>query len=156
LSERSDNRIRSYTGSDLEAIAALLRAHNWAERYVEGQLHAVRRLSSSTAGAVLVAVADESVVGFASLQIHAWNGLSQLQGLAVHPDRLRQGLGAQLVEAIERVARARGCRGISVDTPVDNERARAFYTARGFAEDYRMTRYYADELDGVTYVKFFT
>jgi hypothetical protein len=44
---------------------------------------------------------------------------------------------------------------VYVDTPVDNEAGRAFYVACGYAEDYRMTRYYADDLDGVTYVKFF-
>jgi hypothetical protein len=42
-----------------------------------------------------------------------------------------------------------------VDTPVDNEGARTFYVARGYSEDYRMSRYYADDLDGITYVKFF-
>jgi hypothetical protein len=40
--------------------------------------------------------------------------------------------------------------------PVDNEAGRAFYLARGYREDYRMSRYYADEMDGATYVKFFT
>jgi ribosomal protein S18 acetylase RimI-like enzyme len=33
--------------------------------------------------------------------------------------------------------------------------ARGFYDARGFTEAYRMPRYYADDVDGVTYAKFF-
>jgi ribosomal protein S18 acetylase RimI-like enzyme len=63
--------------------------------------------------------------------------------------------GARLVGAAEAFARDHACRGIYVDTPIDNDAGRAFYAARGYSEDYRMTRYYADDLDGVTYVKFF-
>jgi ribosomal protein S18 acetylase RimI-like enzyme len=61
----------------------------------------------------------------------------------------------ELLEAAEAFARDRDCRGVYVDTPVDNEAGRGFYEARGYREDYRMSRYYADDLDGVTYVKFF-
>jgi hypothetical protein len=42
-----------------------------------------------------------------------------------------------------------------VDTPVDNLLGRGFYEAIGFSQDYIMSRYYADNLDGVTYVRFF-
>jgi hypothetical protein len=38
---------------------------------------------------------------------------------------------------------------------VTNQRARGFYRANGYVEDYVMSRYYADDLDGVTLVKFF-
>ena len=102
-----------------------------------------------------MAVDGDSLIGFASVEIHAWNGLAQLQGIAVSAQRLRQGVGTRLVETAEAVARARDCRGIYVDTPVDNVQARGFYDARGFTEAYRMPRYYADDVDGVTYAKFF-
>jgi ribosomal protein S18 acetylase RimI-like enzyme len=144
-----------YSDADQEGIAALLRAHDWAERYVAGQLAAAANLAASETGAAFVATADGSVAGFVSVECHSWNGLAQLQGLAVHPEQLRRRVGARLVEAAESVARERGCRGIYVDTPVDNEGGRDFYAAQGFLEDYRMSRYYSDELDGVTYVKFF-
>lgn len=148
--------LRPYDDPDRKAIAGLLRAHGWAEQYVTGQLDAAAGLAASENGATFVATVDGSLAGFVAIELHAWNGLAQLQGLAVRPERLRQGVGARLVEAAERMARDRGCRGIYVDTPVDNERGRAFYLARGFSEDYRMTRYYSDALDGVTFVKFFT
>ena len=38
---------------------------------------------------------------------------------------------------------------------MSNASGRGFYEAAGFVEDYVMTRYYADDLDGVTYVKFY-
>jgi hypothetical protein len=44
---------------------------------------------------------------------------------------------------------------MSAATPVDNERGRAFYRDRGYIEDYRMSRYYAADIDGVMYVKVF-
>jgi GNAT superfamily N-acetyltransferase len=68
---------------------------------------------------------------------------------------LRRGYATRLLEAAETFANDHDCRGIYVDTPVDNEGGRAFYLARGYSEDYRMTRYHDDDLDGVTYVKFF-
>jgi ribosomal protein S18 acetylase RimI-like enzyme len=148
--------LRPYRSSDREGIATLLKAHAWPDEYIEGQLSAAAALTVPENGAVFVATADESLAGFVSVELHAWNRLAQLQGLAVKPDLLRQRVGTRLVAAAEDLARNRGYRGIYVDTPVDNERGRAFYAAQGFTEDYRMSRYYSDELDGVTYVKFFT
>ena len=147
--------LRRYAHVDRDAIAALLREHGWAERYAAGQLEAARRFSESADGATFVCTTDGTLAGFVSVAVHSWNRLAQLQGLAVRPDCLRRGVGTQLVEAAEALVRDRGCRGIYVDTPVDNDRAQDFYVAQGFTEDYRMTRYYSDALDGVTYVKFF-
>jgi ribosomal protein S18 acetylase RimI-like enzyme len=147
--------VRPYVDADGEGIGALLRAHNWPERYVQGQREAAAAFSLSPSGETLVAAAGESLLGFTTVQFHDWNRLAQLHGLAVAPEHVRRGIGTQLVDAAESVARERGCRGIYLDTPVDNAGARAFYESRGFSEDYRMTRYYADDLDGVTYVKFF-
>jgi GNAT superfamily N-acetyltransferase len=93
--------------------------------------------------------------GFVSVQIHRWNELAQIHGLAVRRDLLRRGYASRLLGAAEGFARERGCRGIYVDTPADNKGGRAFYLARGFSEDYRMSRYYAGDVDGVTYSKFF-
>ena len=148
--------LRPYRSSDREGIATLLKAHAWPDEYIEGQLSGAAALTFPENGAVFVVTADESLAGFVSVELHSWNRLAQLQGLAVKPDLLRQRVGTRLVAAAEDLARNRGYRGIYVDTPVDNERGRAFYAAQGFTEDYRMSRYYSDELDGVTYVKFFT
>jgi ribosomal protein S18 acetylase RimI-like enzyme len=137
------------------AIEEILRDHGWSEGQIEGQLEALAALAATGDGLALTAVADGTTAGFVSLQVHRWNNLAQIHGLAVRRDLLRQGQATALLEAAEAFARDRQCRGIYVDTPVDNEGGRAFYEARGYAEDYRMTRYYADDLDGVTYVKFF-
>jgi ribosomal protein S18 acetylase RimI-like enzyme len=147
--------VRPYRRGDREAIAALLRAHDWPERYVRGQVHAAAAFAASPRGKTLIAAAADSVVGFVSVQFHEWNGLAQLHGLAVDVGHLRRGIGTELLDVSESIAREHACRGIYVDTPVDNAAGRAFYASQGFSEDYRMTRYYSDDSDGVTYVKFF-
>jgi ribosomal-protein-alanine N-acetyltransferase len=146
--------LRRLIDEDRDAIATMLRAHRWTDRYINGQLRALTALADDE-GAAIVADLDGMVAGFASVQIHRWNGLAQVHGLAVDPQHLRHGLGSRLIDALEQFARESGCRGVYVDTPVDNERARAFYRDCGYREDYRMSRYYADDVDGVTYVKFF-
>jgi ribosomal protein S18 acetylase RimI-like enzyme len=148
-------RVVDFTPDHAPAIGALLAAHGWEGRYVSGQLAAAERLSADPDGHVLVALSDDQVVGFASVQIHQWNQLAQLHGLAVHPTLLRRGIASRLLAEAERFARAAGARGVQVDTPVTNQRARGFYRANGYVEDYVMTRYYADDLDGVTLIKFF-
>ena len=49
----------------------------------------------------------------------------------------------------------RDARGIYVDTPTLNRKGRDFYEAVGYSFGYEMPRYYEDNLDGVTYQKFF-
>jgi ribosomal protein S18 acetylase RimI-like enzyme len=148
-------RVIDFAPDHAPAIGALLAGHGWELRYVSGQLTAAQRLAADPDGRVLVALTGNQMVGFASVQVHQWNRLAQLHGLAVHPARLRGGIASQLVAEAERFARTRGARGVQVDTPVTNQRARGFYRANGHVEDYVMTRYYSDDLDGVTLVKFF-
>jgi ribosomal protein S18 acetylase RimI-like enzyme len=148
-------RVVDFTPQHAPAIGALLAGHGWEQRYISGQLAAATRLAADPDGHVLVTLTGEQVVGFAAVQVHQWNRLAQLHGLAVHPARLRRGIASRLVAEAERFARTRGARGIKVDTPVTNQRARGFYRANGYVEDYVMTRYYADDLDGITLVKFF-
>jgi ribosomal-protein-alanine N-acetyltransferase len=147
--------MKPFTTEAAPAITEILREHGWSERQIEGQLEALAALATTDDGLALTAAADDTTAGFISLQVYRWNNLAQIHGLAVRRHLLRQGHATALLEAAEAFARDRRCRGIYVDTPVDNEGGRAFYEARGYAEDYRMTRYYADDLDGVTYVKFF-
>jgi len=59
------------------------------------------------------------------------------------------------VERAERFAKEKNARGIYVDTPALNRRGRSFYEAVGYKYGYEMPRYYENELDGVTYQKFF-
>ena len=147
--------LEAFTSDAGAEIAALLREHGWSHRQIMGQLDALDALAASEDGLALIATSAGAVDGFISLQVHAWNRLAQIHGLAVRHDQLRRGYATRLIEAAEAFALDKECRGIYVDTPVDNDVARAFYLGRGYSEGYRMSRYYADDLDGITYVKFF-
>jgi len=104
---------------------------------------------------VYIATVDGSAVGFVYVQFYEWNRLAQIQGLAVDPSYQRQGVATELVKNAERFARAKGARGVYVDTPTLNRKGRDFYEAIGYRYGYEMPRYYEDNLDGVTYQKFF-
>jgi ribosomal protein S18 acetylase RimI-like enzyme len=147
--------VRGYRGSDRDDVERVLRGLGWEERIIAGQLSAVDRLGELPTAAVFVDDDAGFLRGFVTVELHEWNGLAQLHGLAVDPASRRRGAATALAAAAESFAREAGVRGIYADTPVDNETARVFYESRGYTPDYVMSRYYADDLDGVTYVRFF-
>jgi ADP-ribose pyrophosphatase YjhB (NUDIX family)/GNAT superfamily N-acetyltransferase len=103
----------------------------------EGRRAAGQRFRETPALEVLVAEVEGEVVGFLGLSFAT--GLAGVRGLigelAVDPAHRRKGIGASLVEAAVRLARARGCSRLLVDTSRANEPARAFYRACGFPAD---------------------
>jgi ribosomal protein S18 acetylase RimI-like enzyme len=135
-------------------VGAVLASLGWAQRYVDGQLAAVAHLALSSDGHVHVAVADDAVLGYVSAELARWNMLGRIHGLAVDPAARRGGVARALVAAVEDRLRTQGARGVYVDTPVDNLTGRRFYEGIGFTPDHVMSRYYADDLDGVTYARF--
>jgi len=140
--------------NDLDCIRTILTATGWDERYIAAFEAAAQAYAGREDAAVYLARLDDNVVGFAFVELHGWNRLAQLQGLAVAPSARRQGVASALVSHAEGWARAHGARGIYVDTPVDSERGRLFYEARGYQLGYTMPRYYGDAQDGVAYQKF--
>jgi len=147
--------LRDCVPDDLPAVRALLREIGWEERYIQGQAGSLLKLQRDPHGQALVAVVERELAGFVTVLFAPWNGLAQLHGLAVAPRFQRRGVAAALVAAAEGFARQQGGRGVFVDTPVNNQVARAFYRAQGYAEAYVMPEYYAAGLDGVTFIKFF-
>jgi ribosomal protein S18 acetylase RimI-like enzyme len=147
--------LRDFRLADLEAVRGVLKGIGWEAQYVEGQAESLRALPGHANARAMVAVEAGEVVGFVTVLFAPWNRLAQVHGLAVAPGFQRRGVASALVGAAEWFARARGGRGVFVDTPVDNAAARAFYAANGYAEAYVMPEYYAEGLDGVTYLKLF-
>jgi putative acetyltransferase len=79
----------------------------------------------------LIATLDGSPVGFASLK-----GKDMLDMLYVHPAVAGQGVATMLVDAIERLATARGTARLSVDA---SDTARGFFERRGYVPQRRNT-----------------
>src|ERR1700678_1315031 len=79
----------------------------------------------------LIATVDGAPVGFAALK-----GADEIDMLYVHPAVARQGIGAQLCEALEKLAAARGATKITADA---SDTALGFFEHRGFEAQRRNT-----------------
>jgi putative acetyltransferase len=79
----------------------------------------------------LVATLDGSAVGFAALQ-----NSDQIDMLYVHPAMAGQGVGTMLLDALERLAAARGTKRLLTDA---SDNARPFFERRGYVAQQRNT-----------------
>ena len=85
----------------------------------------------------LVATLEGSPVGFASLE-----GKDKIDMLYVHPAASGQGVGAMLVDALEKLAGGRGAGKLTVDA---SDTARGFFEKRGYVAQQRNTVTVGDE-----------
>lgn len=76
----------------------------------------------------------EAIAGIGALKLHA-EGTGEVKSMRTHPDFLRRGVGAALLEQIIAAARSAGCRRLSLETGSGPafEPALALYRRRGFA-----------------------
>jgi putative acetyltransferase len=79
----------------------------------------------------LIATVAGSPVGFVALE-----GNDHIDMLYVHPAVARQGVGAMLVDAVEKLATARGAGRLTVEA---SDNAQGFFAHRGFAAQQRNT-----------------
>jgi putative acetyltransferase len=77
----------------------------------------------------LIATMQNSPVGFVSLK-----GADHIEMLYVHPSVVGQGVGAMLVDALEKLAGARGATTLSVDA---SDNAIDFFRKRGYVAKQR-------------------
>jgi putative acetyltransferase len=85
----------------------------------------------------LVATLEGSPVGFASLE-----GKDKIDMLYVHPAATGQGVGGMLIDALEKLAGARGTARLSVDA---SDSARGFFEKRGYVAQQRNSISIGDE-----------
>jgi putative acetyltransferase len=85
----------------------------------------------------LVATLEGSPVGFASLL-----GKEKIDMLYVHPAAAGQGVGAMLVDALEKLAGSRGAAKLVVDA---SDSARGFFEKRGYVAQQRNSISIGDE-----------
>ena len=85
----------------------------------------------------LVATLSGSPVGFASLE-----GKDKIDMLYVHPAAAGQGVGAMLIDALEKLAGSRGAVKLIVDA---SDSARGFFEKRGYVAQQRNSISLGDE-----------
>ncbi|HRY06600.1 MAG TPA: GNAT family N-acetyltransferase [Hyphomicrobiaceae bacterium] len=99
----------------------------WITRAADAQEFANRLGKNVT---ILVEQGGE-ILGFASLA-----GNSEIDMLYVHPYATGQGVGSALVDALERLAKARGAETLMVEA---SDTAHEFFSRRGYADVRRNT-----------------
>jgi putative acetyltransferase len=95
-----------------------------------------------TSGLSLVATMAGAPVGFAALK-----GPDHIEMLYVHPAAAGQGVAKLLCDALEKLARARGAKRLTVDA---SDTARGFFERRGFTGQHRNTVMRGEEWLGNT------
>jgi putative acetyltransferase len=133
--------LRPYLAEDLPVIVQIFTAaieELAAEDYGEAQLAAWAAQADEGAVATrlagqltLVATLEHSPVGFASLR-----GNEAIDMLYVHPGAARQGVATMLVDALEKLAAARGAERLSVDA---SDTAAPLFEKRGYTPERRNT-----------------
>ncbi len=99
----------------------------WASAAADAEAFAERLGSMVT----LIVKIDGQYAGFASLKDNA-----TVDMLYVHPYFVGQGVGSTLVDALERLAKARGATAITVDA---SDTAEEFFERRGYVGQQRNT-----------------
>ena len=94
----------------------------------------IKRLSEQL---TILAIVEGEPVGFGSLR-----GKDELDLLYVHPDVVRNGVGSMLVDALEKLAGARGATAMLTNS---SETARPFFEKRGYLAQSRNTTNIGDE-----------
>jgi putative acetyltransferase len=132
------------------AIAEASIAELTGEEYTESQQEAWiaafpdeealrERLSRQLA---LMASLGDSLVGFASLE-----GADHIDMLYVHPSAVRQGVATALIDALEKLAAARGAKTLTADV---SDTAQKLFAGRGYVAQQRNTIPRGDEWLGNT------
>lgn len=146
--------LRPYLPSDqaaVELIFAASIAELTGDDYSEAQQEAWIAAALDDADAfvarlvaqlTLIAVVGDMPVGFASLKDNA-----HIDMLYVHPHAAGQGAATALIDALEKLAVARGATKLTVDA---SDTARLFFTHRGYVAERRNTVTLGDEWLGNT------
>ena len=134
-------RIRPAAAADLDAVHAIEVA-SFADPW---RREGFRDLMLGGAGRLVVAEADDGVVGFA-VSYHAADE-AEIANVAVAPAARRRGIGRALVDAVIAAAEAGGKRQVFLEVRASNAAAQALYAARGFAPVGRRAAYYRQPVE---------
>ncbi|MDJ0789828.1 MAG: GNAT family N-acetyltransferase [Myxococcota bacterium] len=145
-------QVRPLVDADVDGCAALLaRLPEWFGIEASNRAY-IAGLSELPA---FVAEFDGRLVGFASLRPHG-PASSEIEVLAVTPDRHRQGVGRALVGRLEAESPA-GFLHVKTLGPSDPDanyaRTRAFYAALGFTPLFESTALWGEENPTLVLVK---
>lgn len=139
--------LRPYLADDAPLLAEIFResileltGDDYSEAQQEAWIASVEEagtLNRLARQLTLVATMEGSPVGFASLA-----GNDKIDLLFVHPAAAGHGVGAMLIDALEKLAGARGAEKLKVDA---SDTARGFFEKRGYVAQQRNSISLGDE-----------
>ena len=139
---RAAPSLRPLLPADAPRLAALFResVETLAEEFYDEAQRAAWAASAEDEAAfaaklaqalTVVALVEKEIAGFATLEKN-----ETIEMLYVHPGFARQGVGAMLLDAMEKLAAARGTTTLEVEA---SDAARDFFTKHGFTAQSRNT-----------------
>lgn len=146
----ADLRVRSATSADVDALVALENASFSQDRLSPRQW---RRHVGGRSADVWIAERERALAGAAVVFYRRGIDIARLYSIAVAAQARGGGVGASLLAAVERGARARAAHRLRLEVRADNARARALYERSGFQAFGRHRAYYEDGEDAIRYEK---
>lgn len=103
-----------------------------------------RRFIASPRAALIVAVEDADLAGYALVLFRQDTAIARLYSIAVAPEFSRRGIGVALLSAAENTALAHGRCVLRLEVHEHNDRAIQRYRKAGYTQFGRRSHYYAD------------
>lgn len=142
-------RIRPARQGDIEELAALEEALFTTDRV---KLRQFRYHIVNPRAFLRICVApDGAIVGYVLVTYR--KTYARLYSIAIHPDAQGHGLGARLLAAALRDAKARGATKMGLEVRTMNFPAIALYEKNGFEKIRFLPGYYEDKMDGIQMLK---
>jgi ribosomal protein S18 acetylase RimI-like enzyme len=137
LSEQ-EYTVRAAQPAEVPAIFDLWQGARSTHATTPDRIEDIHRLLAGTPGNLLVADADDTLVG---ALIAAWDGWrGNMYRLAVLGERRRRGVGLALVRAGEEHLRRQGAHRITALVGYEDEIASAFWESAGYPRDRQIGR----------------
>jgi ribosomal protein S18 acetylase RimI-like enzyme len=142
--------VRRAQRGDLDALMALERSVFDTDRLSRPSM---RRLIATPSAAAIVAEDAGVLVGAALVLFRARSAVARLYSIAVARQCSGQGIGTQLLQAVEAAACERGCTSVRLEVHEANAAAIARYRKSGYREFGRLSAYYEDGGDALRFEK---
>jgi ribosomal protein S18 acetylase RimI-like enzyme len=150
VSSSAGYRIRPAAPGDLDALVALERRAFTTDHLSRRQY---RHHITSASARVLAAVDATGLLGKAVVFFRKNSSTARLYSIAVAHEARGRGVGEALLGAVERAARARGCKLLRLEVRQDNGAAIRLYERLGYRRFGAYAGFYEDGADASRYEK---
>ena len=142
--------IQKISKYNLEGLAKLFTAL-WTDCNLEEELEHCKKLLESEKDMCFVGKDRGEYIAFihVSLRFEQVEGATQspvgyIEGIYVHPDFRKIGIGNHLISLAEKWCKEKGCSQIASDTEIQNTKSITFHKNRGFRETARIVTFIKD------------